>query len=1269
MAEAVGLAASISSLSEAAFKLVSIINTIHQGGKQRLRLFTELNSLWMVLKLLESHFDPDDQEISEQWLSTIQVLDQDAGTFDQISTVFDNLTDRLQPKTGHRKMMQTLRWPFDKLEVEELTVHLERLKSTVNLAYTSTNSATVREIQSDTKYLKVSVANDEVKAIIDWVSNLNFLKQQADFINQAREGTGEWFLARPDFRNWTSGHSAMLWCPGIMGAGKTFLASIAVEYLKKTRRSSNTAILVIYCGYNQTKSQSVDSLVAALIKQILQAKPEISKDLRELHSVHARTDVFPSLAELTKILRAELDKFDNCFIIVDGLDELLDESKRQKLLETLIHGKSNVMVTSRPLDTIGELFSWTKDVTCYNCDKGDLRVVYHCKQCQDPGFDLCEECNSKDIDCGEHGHYLTKRFRTSAIEIKATPKDIRNYVQWRIDHEPKLFDSVNKKRKLRDEISSTIVQQANGMFLLAKLHMDSIATTRTPRAVQIALQNLPTEIGDTYDQAMERIGATNDYDRKIVMNFLRWIAFSTRPLSVAEVEHASSITTGARDIDQDDILNAGELTSMCAGLVIVDASDIVRLVHFSAQSYFRENREKWFADGHTVLARNCLTYLSYKVLDTGATSGPTEGDDFRHRESEYPLLEYSASYWGFHAANAQSLSEMTDQIFAFLSNKTHLAAAVQAMWHSDSLDLVSWDVKAGISPLHLAAFFGLEQAVIKLLQAQEPVDGLDPLGTTPLMYAAGRGHSSIVRILLREGANPNIACSRSCTALHRAAAGSHVEAIRHLLNAPDIDVNCMDTSRSDFTPLMLAVDEQREDVVRLLLQASGLEINKQLPCKEKSTALTIAARHENADIVRQILKNEDCDINQRDWWSTPLAKAATAGLVSVIDVLLDHGADPEIQEGPHYASGTALNRAIDYGHVAVVKLLLQRGANPRVVDTYNRTVIHSAAVNGQDEVLRALFERPTGVDMNQKGTNGRTAMHDAAYFNYCETIKLLFENGARTDIHDGANRSPLGVAKDMNNLEALELLRRLRNQEATRDNLDEHGPLRHTQSSLDSRQMGFLTSVKLGQKEAVRTYIEKSKTDSNINVNLVDLDRHSALHIAVQQDHIGILQMLISAPGIQIDSLDRLERSALHWAAMYHNATAAEYLLDAGADYTIQDHFAETALDVSLNHRGISDTCIILLERGVMPKETDMQVALQVAAQWGSKELVERLVKEGGGDPVRKDANGMTLVKKAEEWENFAVVETILRLCEEKQRERGIRKEKENKVAKGLAVR
>lgn len=793
--------------------------------------------------------------------------------------------------------------------------------------------------------------------------------------------------------------------------------------------------------------------------------------------------------------------------------------------------------------------------------------------------------------------------------------------------------------------------------------MDSLATKRTPKAVQIALQNLPTEIGDTYDRAMERIEATNEDDRKIVMNFLLWIALSARPLSVPEIEHASAILIGASDVDHDDILSASELTSMCAGLVIVDASDIVRLVHFSARNYFEQHRERWFSNGHTTLARKCVTYLSYRAFEAGACSGPDERRDLYSKVEQYPLIDYSCSYWGFHASQAEPSGELTGQIADFMSNTARLDFAVQAMWYSDSPDLTDWDVKSGAQALHLAAFFGLLQLVNRLIKGQHSVDCRDSFGTTPLMYAAAAGHANVVQVLLREGADPNLACQRSTTALHRAIEGNYVDVVRYLLNAPKIEVNAISTIRGGYTPLMLAVSYQRADMVPMILQTPGLDINLDAGHEQaRSTALSLAARYENAQIVRQILDHPAVDVNKRDGWCTPLTHAARNGCLSVVEVLLDHGADPEIQEGPQYLGGTPLNRAIDEGFVPVVKLLLERGANPKVLDVYNRTIIHSAAVNGQNEILRVLFEKPTGVDINAQGTNGRTALHDAAYFNYCETIKILFEHGARTDIHDGADRSPLGVAKDMNNLEALELLRKLRKQEITRDSLgNDHGPLKHTQSSIDSTQTGFLTAVKLGMKDAIKSYIESSKNDPSVDINLVDLDRRSALHIAVINEHIDILSTLLAAPAININIIDRLGRSALHWSAIHAVPDAAELLLNAGADFTLKDHFDDTALDIALRANRASTVGYWILEHGAMPREQYVQRALQVAVQWGGPQLVEKLVREGGADPERKDGRGMTLVRRAEEWENQGVVEVILRLCEERRRggEKGIGEEKQ----------
>lgn len=286
---------------------------------------------------------------------------------------------------------------------------------------------------------------------------------QNDFIRQTREGTCQWFLENDDFQTWLSSKEAVLFSPGIPGAGKTFLASICFEHLKKVNDGKNVAVLIIYCGYNETKSQSIDNLVAALIKQVLQQRPDVSKELKESWQQHSRTQVFPSLEKLTKMFRAEISKFDDCYIIIDGLDEILDETKRLLLLETLIHGQIKVMILSRPLESILELFIPIADISCDGCEEENLRLIYHCKQCLGRGFDLCDACHGQEMTCPEEGHYIVKRFGSYQVDVGATESDVRSYVEARVNQEPRLLENVTKKRALRDEIASTIVQQSNGM--------------------------------------------------------------------------------------------------------------------------------------------------------------------------------------------------------------------------------------------------------------------------------------------------------------------------------------------------------------------------------------------------------------------------------------------------------------------------------------------------------------------------------------------------------------------------------------------------------------------------------------------------------------------------------------------------------------------------------------------------------------------------------------------------------------------------------------
>lgn len=116
-------------------------------------------------------------------------------------------------------------------------------------------------------------------------------------------------------------------------------------------------------------------------------------------------------------------------------------------------------------------------------------------------------------------------------------------------------------------------------FLLAKLHMDSLAEYSNRAAVRNALETLPAEVNATYDIAMERIARQGEYDRKLAERVLSWITFAYRPLSLKELQSALAVSAGKTVIDFDDFEDELILTSVCTGLVIIDkTSNIIRLV-------------------------------------------------------------------------------------------------------------------------------------------------------------------------------------------------------------------------------------------------------------------------------------------------------------------------------------------------------------------------------------------------------------------------------------------------------------------------------------------------------------------------------------------------------------------------------------------------------------------------------------------------------------------------------------------------------------------
>ncbi len=60
------------------------------------------------------------------------------------------------------------------------------------------------------------------------------------------------------------------------------------------------------------------------------------------------------------------------------------------------------------------------------------------------------------------------------------------------------------------------------------------------------------------------------------------------------------------------------MVSVCTGLVIVDKeSNIIRLVHYTTQEYFKQTQKEWFPTTEAEITTICVTYLSFSVFDTG----------------------------------------------------------------------------------------------------------------------------------------------------------------------------------------------------------------------------------------------------------------------------------------------------------------------------------------------------------------------------------------------------------------------------------------------------------------------------------------------------------------------------------------------------------------------------------------------------------------------------------------------------------------------------
>lgn len=98
--------------------------------------------------------------------------------------------------------------------------------------------------------------------------------------------------------------------------------------------------------------------------------------------------------------------------------------------------------------------------------------------------------------------------------------------------------------------------------------------------------------------------------------------------------------------------------------------------------------------------------------------------------------------------------------------------------------------------------------------------------------------------------------------------------------------------------------------------------------------------------------------------------ASYKGHSDLVQLLLDHGADPNTQ-GPHHM--TSLMWAAGRGHTDIVKALLAKGVKVNIGDKFGTTPLIWACRKGYLEICKALLEHGANTDATGMVSNSSTA--------------------------------------------------------------------------------------------------------------------------------------------------------------------------------------------------------------------------------------------------------------------------------------------------------
>ncbi|CAD6444566.1 b56e4188-8b5e-4227-84cb-f6daed23db25 [Sclerotinia trifoliorum] len=771
-----------------------------------------------------------------------------------------------------------------------------------------------------------------------------------------------------------------------------------------------------------------------------------------------------------------------------------------------------------------------------------------------------------------------------SIWIEAVPeeelvkRDISVFVQQRVME----FEMDGIDESMQIFIEKTVCERSQGLFLYARLMLDEIGhSTKEKNYKEASIREMITDC----PQALRRC---------IQVIILQLVTQSARPMRLIEIGKAIE--------DNPHVIRSGKdskdiVRSSCGPVLEIMEDGVVQILHHSFTEFLlgvgrttsttSDFPQFPFIDpknAHREIAITCISQLqgvafSADSMRLGAPR-PVAGRsmqqefDFCQLFIQYPLLEYAATEWTYHAKR----HEYEDPSFY---------EKLEEFCNHENRAFKAWCTLVGKSRYSTD------------VGAAPNIDGYD--GLKPLHVAASNNHAGVVKLLLRAGVSPltpktkDVNMGRSLIemipycetkdlerSLLQSAYHGHHALVSSLLERKDVSPNAKaplgngDMSKiGGQTALMVATSSLELRSVKVLLENGAIASltgtsKKDVPApptKRRVNLFKLEGRTPLHNLAIAAAREED-----------------QAAAKEILDMLLLAGADFEARDDngdtPLLLAVVTVPLAAVYGSSKFcqnsMELLLSASANPCAMSSSafganpnqarissRLTPLHCATDNYNMhkpiEHIELLVSH--GADINTQDTKGNTPLHRADSMNgnsLLREVAGLFDGGSgnvalieyrqQTAVHImGPVKSYSGSSRNITNRGTFIsiILRLWPDFDVNMKDIEGYTPFHYACATSES---SAFVLVKAGADLDVKTF-----------------NGHTPLHCAARRRQCGIISMLLSqaqnsGSTIDLNARDSKGMTPLHYACI--SGRSESILLNAGAS-------TESALSLALNAKCI----------------------------------------------------------------------------------------------------